>query len=85
MQVARLLAHGELDVLTFTSPSAVEALQAAGAPGGAAVTAVIGSTTAAAAARAGFRVDVVPTGAGMAELVEALGRFVQERRGAAGP
>jgi uroporphyrinogen-III synthase len=68
--------RGELDVVTFTSPSAVRAFMAGSGGGGrTAVVAVIGPVTAAAARAAGLRVAVeapVPTPAAMVGALRAF-------------
>jgi uroporphyrinogen III methyltransferase/synthase len=78
------LACGELDVLTFTSPSAVRHFFAlAGEAGRAAAArctrAAIGRATAEALAQEGFAAQVVPDRAGARALVDALAREAAER------
>lgn len=77
--LAEQLVRGELDGLTFTSPSAVNAFAAGlGAEARAAArrcrVAAIGSVTAEALRQAGLVVHAVPERAGMGALVEALER-----------
>jgi uroporphyrinogen III methyltransferase/synthase len=82
------LARGELDVLTFTSPSAVRHFFAlageAGRRAAASCTRVaIGRATAEALAQEGFAAQVVPERAGAGELVAALERqAASEKEGA---
>ncbi|HEX6941114.1 MAG TPA: uroporphyrinogen-III synthase [Longimicrobiales bacterium] len=71
----RKLAAGGVDVVTFTSPSTVEAfVDAVGADTGGAIVAVIGPVTADAARRRGLRVEVVASEHTTAGLVRALMR-----------
>lgn len=82
------LARGELDVLTFTSPSAVRHFFAlAGEAGRRAAArctrAAIGRATAEALAEAGFPAQVVPERAGAGELVAALERRAASEKGGA--
>jgi uroporphyrinogen-III synthase len=76
------LARGELDVLTFASPSAVRHLvQVVGDAGRAAIArcvlAAVGPTTARALQSEGFEVDVVPEWPDGRELVAALARHLR--------
>lgn len=77
-RLAALLDAGALDVLTFTSPSAVHALGAVRANAGAqlaargTVVAVIGPSTAAAARELSMPVDVLPAEHTITGLVQAL-------------
>ncbi len=73
----RRLCAGELDALTFTSPSSVAAFAAlldpaARAAAARCIVAAIGSVTAEALAREGFAAELVPERAGARELVAAL-------------
>ena len=87
-RVAGRVRRGEVDVVVLASPSAVQALAQAlqagpAASAGAAGVVAIGPTTAEAARRAGFRVDVARAPTPQA-LVEAAGRLWQELRRARG-
>jgi uroporphyrinogen III methyltransferase/synthase len=81
----RRIAAGEIDVLTFTSPSTVQHLlewldEPAREAAGRCTIAAIGATTARALRREGLEPDVVPTLPDGAALVEALVRhFAVER------
>jgi len=84
-ELRQSLERGELDVLTFASPSAVRhLLQVVGDDGRSAmkrcILAAVGPTTAAALQSEGFEVDVVPDWPDGRELVEALARHVRQRR-----
>jgi uroporphyrinogen-III synthase len=85
--LAGQLARGEIDVLLLASPSAVDALVGAGVSTGAAVVCVIGSTTGAAARKAGLPVHVEPEEHTIPALIDALRRYLrddpQARTGAA--
>lgn len=85
---ARLVA-GEIDVLSFTSPSTVRNFVAlldppARAAAERAVVAAIGPVTAEALRKEGLEADVVPARASAADLVEALARALAGRRGEGG-
>jgi uroporphyrinogen-III synthase len=72
---------GEVDVITFTSPSAVRAYgRACGGRAGTAVVAVIGPATAAEARRTGVPVHIQPSEHTTAAMVASLRAFY-ERRG----
>lgn len=71
-ELIALLHRQELDVLTFTSPSAVHSLADAGASPGRAVVAVIGPSTAAAARVCGWPVHVQPPTPVIPALVDAV-------------
>lgn len=82
-EAAQRLGHavnnGDIDVITFTAPSALRALAAAGYGPGDRVVACVGPVTAAAAAELGISVHVVATEHTMAGLVRALADFYHQR------
>ncbi|MGH7504719.1 MAG: uroporphyrinogen-III synthase [Longimicrobiales bacterium] len=79
--LAQSVARGEVDALTFTSPSAIRAYAAGGGSVVAAtVVAVIGPTTAAAARAAGLPVHLEPGEHTTAALIEALRAFCEQER-----
>jgi uroporphyrinogen-III synthase len=87
-ELARQVACGDIDVLTFTSPSAVSSF-AAQSPGvGDAIVAVIGPATAATARQNGLPVHVEPQQHTISALIEALVQYLQagggKRHGQAG-
>jgi uroporphyrinogen-III synthase len=82
-ELARRVAAGEADAITFTSPAAVRCYAETGASTGAACVAVIGPTTAAAARAAGLRVHVQPEEHTFPALVEELVRHLAGARGEA--
>ena len=72
-EVRETLERGEIDVITFTSPSTVERfVEAVGARTGGARVAVIGPVTAAAARERGLRADIVAEKHSTEGLIEAL-------------
>jgi uroporphyrinogen III methyltransferase/synthase len=77
--LARRTAGGDIDVLTFTAPSAVECYAEAAVPGADCVIAVIGPATAAAARERGLPVHVEPDRPIISALVDALVRFHDDR------
>jgi uroporphyrinogen-III synthase len=76
--LAAQLASGEIDILLLASPSAVDALVGAGASTSAAVVCVIGSTTGAAARKAGLPVHVEPEEHTIPALIDALRRYLRD-------
>jgi uroporphyrinogen-III synthase len=78
-QLARRIAAGEVDAVTFTSPSAVRCYAGTGAGTARATVAVIGQTTAAAVRAAGLPVHVQPEEHTFPALVEALTRHLDRR------
>jgi uroporphyrinogen III methyltransferase / synthase len=78
-ELTRLLSEASLDVVTFTSPSAVNCLASISTETGAAVVAVIGASTAAAARQKGLPVHVEPGQHTIPALVDALREFLRER------
>jgi uroporphyrinogen-III synthase len=78
-ELARLLREASLDVVTFTSPSAVNCLASISTETGAAVIAVIGASTAAAARQKGLPVHVEPGQHTIPGLVDALREYMRER------
>lgn len=76
-RLARMAAAGELDVITFTAPSAVECFATAATRQVRCVVAVIGPATAAAARARGLPVHVEPRQPGLSALVAALTEFHQ--------
>ncbi len=82
------LQRGEVDAVAFMSPSAVQSVVAALGPRaallGRTVVAVIGPTTAEAAAAAGLRVDVQPAAARGEALAEAIAERLGARSGSPG-
>jgi uroporphyrinogen III methyltransferase / synthase len=82
-ELARRVAAGEVDAITFTSPSAVRCYAETGAGTGAACVAVIGPTTAATARAAGLPVHVQPEEHTFPALVEELVRHLAGARGEA--
>jgi uroporphyrinogen III methyltransferase / synthase len=76
--LAAQLASGEIGILLLTSPSAVDALVGAGASTSAAVVCVIGSTTGAAARKAGLPVHVEPEEHTIPALIDALRRYLRD-------
>ncbi|HEX7120564.1 MAG TPA: uroporphyrinogen-III synthase [Longimicrobiales bacterium] len=84
-QLRRRLAAGQVDVVTFTSPSTVDAfVDAVGAELGRVVVAVIGPVTAEAARRRGLSVGVEASEHTAAGLVEALVARMRREPGRAG-
>jgi uroporphyrinogen-III synthase len=79
-RLADAIRAGRVDVVTFTAPSAVRAFAAGGGEQDAAVVAVIGPVTAAAARGAGLTVDVEPAEQSAAAMVRALRAFYERRR-----
>jgi uroporphyrinogen-III synthase len=77
---ARQLAAGEIQVVTFASPSAVHGLLAASTSIGRARVVCLGSTTAHAARAAGLRVDAIAERTSMASLVEAVSTALSRRK-----
>lgn len=79
-QLAAAVAEGEIDVLTFTSPSGVRSYVRAGGsiPDGVLV-AAIGPITAAAAGAEGFAVHILPENASAELLAEAIVRAFGKR------
>jgi uroporphyrinogen-III synthase len=73
-RLARMAAAGELDVITFTAPSAVECYAEAAGPASC-VVAVLGPATAAAARARGLPVHVEPQQPIISALVADLARF----------
>lgn len=82
-ELARRLAAGEVDAVTFTSPAALRCYAETGAGTGAACVAVIGPATATAAHAAGIPVHVQPAEHTFPALVEALTRYLLRARGEA--
>lgn len=85
-ELRALLATGELEVLTFTSPSTVDHFVAclddeSRAAASACMIAAIGATTARRLEALGFRVDVVPERPEVAALVDGLIEAMAERVG----
>jgi uroporphyrinogen-III synthase len=80
-ELARRVAAGEVDVVVFTSPSAVQCYAATGTGPGAACVAVIGPSTAAAATAAGIPVHIQPQEHTFRGLVEELTRQLARHRG----
>ena len=80
-KLAGLAAAGEVDVITFAAPSAVECFADAGGHPAACIIAVIGPTTAAAARAHGLPVHVAAEQPVMAGLVAALVRYHVGRSG----
>jgi uroporphyrinogen-III synthase len=78
-ELTRLLGEAALDVVTFTSPSAVNCLASISTETGAAVVAVIGASTAAAARQKGLPVHVEPGQHTIPGLVEALRDYLRGR------
>jgi uroporphyrinogen III methyltransferase / synthase len=78
-ELTRLLSEAALDVVTFTSPSAVNCLASISTDTGAAVVAVIGASTAAAARQKGLPVHVEPGQHTIPALVDALREYLRER------
>jgi uroporphyrinogen-III synthase len=78
-ELARLLNEAALDVVTFTSPSAVNCLASISTETGAAVVAVIGASTAAAARQKGLPVHVEPGQHTIPGLVDALSEYLRRR------
>ncbi len=79
-QLARAVADGEIDVLTFTSPSAVRSFsKAAGSIPDDVLVAAIGPITAAAAGAEGYAVQIVPEDASAELLAEAIVRAFGKR------
>jgi uroporphyrinogen III methyltransferase/synthase len=88
--LGRRLAAGEIDALTFTSPSGVERFVGlldpeARAAAARCIVAAIGPVTARALRRHGFESEVVPERAGASELVAALVARVRARAAADAP
>lgn len=73
--LAREVAAGEVDVVLFASPSAVEAYAAAGGAAHGAYIGVIGPTTAAAAQAAGLPVHIEPVEQTFNALIDALAKY----------
>jgi uroporphyrinogen III methyltransferase/synthase len=88
-ELRQLVEAGAIDILTFTSPSAVESfvdrLGDAAVPATAGkLIGAIGPVTAAALRRVGLSADVVAERAGVPELVEALAARVEANAGDSG-
>ncbi len=80
-RVRDALAAGEVQAVLLSSPSTVtQLLELVGTPPPGTVVACIGSTTRAAAERAGLTVHVVPTSSSIDALVDALANHAQETR-----
>jgi uroporphyrinogen-III synthase len=80
-RLAARMAAREVDVVTFTSPSAVGALAAQRPDVGGVTVAVIGPSTAAAAAEQGWPVHVMPPEHTIGAMVDALEARMQEPLG----
>jgi uroporphyrinogen-III synthase len=78
-RLSQLLAAGQIDIVTLTSPSAVDCLAAVRPPLDRAIVAVIGPTTGAAARARGLPVHIEPEQHTIPGLVDALARYLRDR------
>jgi uroporphyrinogen-III synthase len=78
-ELARLLREAAVDVVTFTSPSAVNCLASVSPEMGGAIVAVIGASTASAARQKGLPVHIEPEQHTIPALVEALRQYLRGR------